>query len=388
MDEKNLGSDNDDRKRKVVLGEEDYPSSAGYKNTDNEGGNYKGQDNNPAPEEAEEIIRKDPNELPEENEEDDSLLSHLIRRNRGRNREVFDEERDRELAEEMTKDIPPGVIEKKTYRGNYSGDEYERKAIGHTPSEDEGMDEDGVIISDAEYIEHPKVHKSYKDLTDREKRDVRVKRRITGLIIGAVITGILFWTIPMIQKAVFMTKGNTLVFIPQTGFWGPRMGIVDIVIGIAGIILLIYSFLGSRRETPLRAKKVVSRRTVILRRLSVIMALFLPLGITNLFNFSEFRNTDVRFSSIFNTNDLKDYNNASQQEVALIGNDILYRITLGNKKTHFAINQQPVEVVKTIDNLMNKGRTVAIDSQTFQEIIRRGIYTEKQAYEVFKYKAQ
>lgn len=351
-----------DEKKKVVLGDEDFSQEDSYKG--------EGYTVNP---EVDETVKTE--------EDDDSLLASIMRRRQKKNNQMFDEEKDKELAEEATKNVPPAIIEKNEIPEEERGIE----SISSSSLEGDYYG-DSSKVQEAEYVEGPYT-KSKVNHTDVEKRNLRRKRGLISTGILALIFVLLFWFAPLIQKAMFQSKNNSLIFKSQTGFWGPRMGIVEIVLGILAIILTIYTFFGYRKTTPIRRGQVTDTKTTILRRIGLIGALLLPLGITNLFNFSEFRGSDIRFSSFLNGNDLKDYMNVSNQKVSMVGNDVIYDVTIGNKSTSFAINKEPIETVKLIDAKMNPTRVVVIDSMTFQEIIKRGIYSEKEAYQVYKYQA-
>lgn len=343
-----------DDKKKVILGDENF-----NENPDNEVANegYK--------------VNPEPKSNKEEAMEDDSLLASLMRR-KNRAGQVFDEEKDKELAKEATKNVPLAIMETNEEEVRESGIE----KIG------EGSKDEDVNVQEADYVEE--FTKGRVNLTDREKRDLRRKRGLIALLITVLIFALLFWFAPLLQKALLQSKGNSLVFKSQTGFWGPRMGIVEIALGILGIILTIFTFFGNKRISPIKKGAITDSKTTILRRIGLGVALLLPIGITNLFNFSEFRTNDVRFSSFFNGNDLKDYNNASDHKISMVGNDIIYDITLGNKKTSFAINNVDKEIVKQIDKKLNPARVVTIDSIAFQEIISKGIYNEKDALKIYK----
>lgn len=280
---------------------------------------------------------------------------------------LFNEEKDREVAQESVKKIPVEIYEA-DYKDNtkIKDDDYilDREA---TPAVETKQKQTEPII-----------------LTEKEKLQRKNKNRLIAILVVIALFALAFWLIPMIQEAVFKTKDDSLIFRTATGLFGPRAGVIMIGLGVLGLIMTFFTFFSKTREERLSKRLPKNTSTQRLRTAGLIIGLLIPIGISTFFNFTEFRTNDIRSSSLFNRNKLTSYTEVSRQNVYLEGSDLIYEIFMGNNSVKIPVtNVEPV-TVKLLDTKMNQDRNIRIDSDAMKEVVNKKVYTEQEAVRVYK----
>lgn len=350
-------------KRKVVLGEEDYsdpvtprtsqhkPESMidlktdpGYsgKSADTESGGF-----------FRKFLNREPN--PEDRVEGTRLNQSP----------VFDERKDAITADESTREVPMRLLGE--------DEEQETKASRLVREKDmaamaEEITESGPVV-----------------LTDRERRMRRNKNRLIGGLIFALIGALLILFAPSLQAALFKTQDNSLIFSPASGLFGPRAGIIEIMLGLAGLGLVFSTLFTKRKEETLSRKQSNAVKPANpIRTAGLILLLLIPIGFASQFNFTEFRNDDIRHSSLFNQNKISTYSQVKEQKIFSEGEDIFYTISTENgPNATINITTQPLESVKLLDTKLPATRNVVVDSSVIQKMVEKQIYTEEEAIRLF-----
>ena len=221
-------------------------------------------------------------------------------------------------------------------------------------------------------------------LTDKERRDRRVKTRwITVLVLG-VIAALLIFLAPNLQEMMFKTTDDSLIFSPAAVLFGPRAGIIGILLGLLGGAIIFSTMFTKRKEEVLSKKQDVVKKGNPFRTLGLAMLVLIPLGFAMLFNFTEFRNSDIRYSSLFNQNKLISYDNVNEQIIEARGNDIYYTIKAPTvQNTTFNITRLSVEEVRLLDNKLPLSRKVTWDSEVIQKLVEQNIYTDEEISRLF-----
>ena len=270
-------------KRKVVLGEDDFSNEA-----------YKESEANNTPGERktgvgffDRFLNRDAEKEPQHDA--DSLTDEA--KNALRDQQiayhespVFDEEKDRIIAEESTRDIPVELLESKQ--------ELENPAARLVEEADTA-----AIAAERQEL----ARRENRALTDQEKRRRRIKNRWIGGLITLAVAALLILFAPSIQELVFKTPDDSLIFSSVQGLFGPRSGILMILLGLVGLGIIFSTMFTKRKEDSL-SKKPAVRKTNPFRTAGLVMLILIPIGFAGLFNFTEFRNSDIRTSSLFNQN--------------------------------------------------------------------------------------
>lgn len=277
---------------------------------------------------------------------------------------VFDEEKDRLLAEESTKDIPVELLESKVEADNPAARRVEKADTAAVAAERQGLDRRGP-------------------LTDRERRDQRVKNRWIGGLIFAAVAALLILFAPSLQELIFKTADDSLIFSPAQGLFGPRAGVISILLGLLGLAIVFSTLFTKRKEESLSKKPVVKKSNPF-RTIGLVMLILIPVGFALLFNFTEFRNSDIRYSSLFNQNKLLSYDKVTGQDINASGDDIFYTIKAdGTSNTQINITKLKVEAVKLLDNKLPRGRNVTITTVAKDKMIEKQIYTNDEFLRLF-----
>lgn len=277
---------------------------------------------------------------------------------------VFDEKRDAILADESTRDVPLSLL-----------------------GEDEATDNRAArALRDKDYAalatESPV---SGSATADRERRNVRRRNNLIGILVALVLGALFFFLAPMIQEAIFKTPDNTLIFSPASGILSPRSGVIAIFLGILGLILIFSTLFSKRREETLSRRDAAAAKPANLRRtLGLILLIFFPIGFALLFNFTEFRNDDIRYSSLFNQNRTAAYSAVTVQEIFTEGEAIYYKITTPkNPATIINITTEKLETVKLLDAKLPVSRNVKFSSDAIEKLLEQEIYTNEEVLRLF-----
>lgn len=311
-------------KKKVVLGEEDFSSGSDKPDTE------KYQDSEPAKTE------KSP-------QKSGGFFKNILGKVSGSSAPHFDEEKENENAKEIVKNLPEEIFDNEK-----------------APSEGET------------YMK-----------SEKDKIKSRNKNRFILILVSLIIFALLFWFIPFIQKAMFQTKDNSLIFRSATGVLGPRSGIIMIAAGILSLIGLFFTFFNGRKEERITKDKTV-KKGITLRQVLAVLALLIPIGVTTIFNFTEFRKDNIRVSNVFNRNKMLNYTEVTKQNIFMDGTDVVYGIEIGGHKVKVPIYDYPAETIRLLDSKMNPQRNIRIDSDVIKEIVNKKIYTEQEAVKVYK----
>lgn len=368
------------QKRRVVLGEEEYeragaePSySRSFPQGDQpvpeygEGSYHHAQeDREPEPpgffsrlfQRGEEVTPDDMTDMTEE-------ARRRLREQNGS--PIFDAQADQRLAEESTKAVPAGLLGAEREAANPAA-----RRLNQADSE-------------AARGKVTEPNRDRQPLNDRQRRDRRMKNRAIAIGVLLLITAILFLTVPLIQAAMFRTTGDSLIFSPARGLFGPRAGILEIVMGLIGMALFFYTLIGKRKEESLSKKQAASKQpTNPLRTLGLILMLLIPIGFAAQFNFTELRNNDIRFSSLFNQNKIANYGQVATQDVASGGEDVFYTLTVSDAgSVKINVSDLPKETVRLLDAKLPPTRDVRFTSSTIDKLVEQGIYTKDEAIRIF-----
>lgn len=281
---------------------------------------------------------------------------------------LFDEEKDRYNAEESTRSVPVELLENEKELKNPAARRVEAADSKAARTE---MDE--------------LVREGREPLSDKERKTQRMKNRAILILVLAGILIILFFTAPLIQESLFKTQGDSLIFNPVRGVFGPRGGIVEISIGLFGLALLINTLRRSGGgKTVAKDRPAGGRNRNLLRNLSLVLLLFIPLGISSLFNYIEFRNNDIRFSSIFNSNRTYSYDSIAHQDVVSRGEEVFYTLETGDgRSARLSVSELEAETVRFVDAKLPAGRVVRFTSTAVDQLVEQGIYTWEEAIGVF-----
>lgn len=353
-------------KRKVVLGQDEFTGEDQINRTPNSGepprksaggffGKFLNQDSQMDP----------PHDMGQLTEEAKGVIRE---QNKGfNNAPLFDEEKDRLLAEESTKGVPSELLELKSEPYNPAARLVDEAQTAAFEAEQDGVD---------------RIPRG--PLTDKERRDRRVKTRwITVLVLG-VIAALLIFLAPNLQEMMFKTTDDSLIFSPAAGLFGPRAGIIGILLGLLGGAIIFSTMFTKRKEEVLSKKQALVKKGNPFRTLGLAMLVLIPLGFAMLFNFTEFRNSDIRYSSLFNQNKLISYDNVNEQIIEARGNDIYYTIKAPTvQNTTFNITRLSVEEVRLLDNKLPLSRKVTWDSEVIQKLVEQNIYTDEEIIRLF-----
>lgn len=276
---------------------------------------------------------------------------------------VFNERKDRILAEESTRDVPVDLLAE--------DEANETQAARLVREKDYAAAEDDTPI-----MERP--------LTEKDRLNARRRRTAIGSLITVLIALALILLAPRLQEAIFKTPDNTLIFSPAKGLFGPRAGIIEILIGLFGLGLVFSTFFTKRKEESLSRRQAQTRKSSPWRTVGLILMLFIPLGAASLFNFTEFRNDDIRFHSLFTQNRLTLYSQVREQNVFTEGEEIYYTLkTEGAPDTTINIGDYPPESVKLLDAKLPASRNVTFPTEAIDKVVAQGIYTRDEVLRIF-----
>lgn len=353
-------------KRKVVLGQEDFSTEDNSNQISDPGTD---RSDKPAKGFLSRFLNRDSLDEPvHDGEQLTQEASDVIRaQNQGYNRSpLFDEERDRLVAEESTKNVPADLLQTKIEPHNPAARMVEEAQIAAVAAERDGLTRQDRV-----------------PLTDRERRDRRVKNRWIGGAIFVAIAALVIYFAPALQELIFKTKGDSLIFSSAEGLLGPRAGIISMLLGLLGLGILFSTMFTKRKEETLSKKQVTVKKRNPFRTIGLVMLILIPLGFVVLFNFTEFRNSDIRYSSLFNQNLLVSYDKVSDQQIKASGNEIVYTIKTDKGTTSFNITKLPLESVKLLDNKLPKSRNVNLDTEVIQKLVDEKIYTNDEILRLF-----
>lgn len=344
-------------KRRVVLGQEDYSRPEAGRQSDRTAGPDLYEEPAVREESAASFMRRylkratDEEGISSANIEEDSASP------------VFNEQTDRILAEESTRDVPVGLLGE--------DEASETNAARLVREKDYAAAEDDTPIMD-------------RPMTDLERRNRRQRRLAIGSLIAILVTLALILFAPRLQQAIFKTPDNSLIFSPAKGLFGPRAGIVEILLGLFGLGLIFSTFFGKRKEESLSRRQARTRRSNPRRTIGLILLLFIPVGFASLFNFTEFRSEDIRFSSLFNQNRLAVYSQVNQQNVFSEGDEIFYTLrTEGAPDTTINLADYPPESIKLLDAKLPTSRNVTFPTEAIDKVVEKGIYTRDEVLRIF-----
>lgn len=288
---------------------------------------------------------------------------------------LFDEEKDRQLAEESTRNVPVGLLRTEKDAINPAARRFEEADIEAARSD---------IVGD-QPVRAERVQPIRESITERERRGQKLKTRTIVLLVVAAIALILFFAAPAIQSAIFKTEGDSLVFNPASGIFGPRAAVIEIILGILGGALLVFSLKKPRRKAEAaKGKAPHARNRNLLRNSGLIMLLFIPLGISSFFNFAEFRNNDIRFSTIFNSNRSSVYEAVTTQDIASQGEEVFYTIeTQDRRRSTINVTGLNPDTIQLLDAKFPVDREVRFTSTAIDRLVDLGVYTRDEAIRVF-----
>lgn len=321
---------------------------------------------------------------------------------------IFNEDKDKVIAEESVKNMPGEIFEESppsdlvydeatgSYIPGRRGTEsdlprdpevMEADALSSAPGKFRAAEEskpgDKVWAEDKGKPAREASVPETVVMTEKEILRRRNKNRFIGVLVLLLAFALLFWFIPVIQEAAFKTLDNSLIFRSKAGLFGPRAGIIMIGLGILGLTLVFFTFFSKTREERLSKRPAKTTANLKIRRAGWIMALLIPLGITCLFNFTEFRTNDIRTSSVFNRNKLASYTEVSRQNVYLEGTNLIYEIFIGKNSVKVPISNLEPSTIRLLDTMMNSSRSIRIDSDVIKEVVAKKIYTEEEAVRVY-----
>lgn len=358
-------------KRQGVLGEDEYAEDAAEDSailSSNHRGYLDDSDanrNQPAVQESEKestnretgssFMRKFSNQS---SEEDESLPKARVNKS-----PLFDEERDSVLADESTRHAPMHLLGEDDSTETTAARLFREKDYAAIDSEEPN---------------------DIKELSDKERRSKRTQRRIISALVVGAIAALLIFFAPNLQAAIFKTQDNSLIFNSPSGIYGPRAGMVEILLGILGLVLVISSFFGKRKTNTTYNGQPEGKRSNPFRIAGLIMLVLIPIGFASLFKFTEFRNDNIRFSSLFNQNKVVNYSQVQDQTIFNEGEDIFYRLqTSGAPESTIKITDFPVEAIKQLDLKFPVERNVSISTEVLNKIVEREIYTRDEALRLF-----
>lgn len=350
----------DDKKKKVVLGEEDFgpvdkKRGPAWQNPEHDG-----------------------DDLTKEAKE-------MLQRTSADSQPVFDEDKDRLLAQEQTRHLPVDKLKesqaaKEAQRLVEAGDDKARMAEDQKAQAQQEVEDD--VIIDRGPAEQDDSWRASQGISEKERRQKTMKNRAIGFGIFALISALLIIFAPAIQEMIFKTRDNSLIFSPAKGFFGPRGGMIEILVGLFGLGLWIFTIFSKKQSNRL-SKKVEANRNP-LKNIALALAILLPIGFASLFNFTEFRNDDIRFSSLFNRNKKLAYEKVESQVVESSGKDFLYTIkSKGVPDSVINISKLDPKIVKTLDAKLPSTRNVTIDANVLDAIVKSGLYTRDEAIGIY-----
>ena len=276
---------------------------------------------------------------------------------------LFDENLDSVIAEESTREAPM-----------------------HLLGEDDATETTAArIFREKDYAAmEPEEPQADQGISDQERRSKRNKNRaIAGLILGA-IAALLIYFAPNLQEFIFKTQDNSLIFNSPSGLYGPRAGVIEILLGIFALVMVISTFFGKPKTSNQRKDQPEVKRRNPFRIAGLILLVLIPLGFASLFKFTEFRNDNIRFSSLFNQNELASYSQVQKQTIYNEGEDIFYTLqTSGSPETTINITKFPVEAIKKLDLKLPVERNVSISTEVINKLVEREIYTRDEALRLF-----
>ena len=130
--------------------------------------------------------------------------------------------------------------------------------------------------------------------------------------------------------------------------------------------------------------RAAERNRNLLRYISLALLLFIPLGLSSMFNFTEFRSTDIRFSSIFNRNRTYAYGSIMNQDIASHGQEVFYTLeTQDGRSTRLNVSNLKAETVRLVDSKLPENREVRFTSTAVDLLVEQGIYTWEEAIRIY-----
>ena len=230
----------------------------------------------------------------------------------------------------------------------------------------------------------PEDPKDERGITNQERSSNRNKNRAIGdLSLGAIAALLIFFA-PNLQEFIFKTQDNSLIFNSPSGLYGPRAGVIEILLGVFALVMVISTFFGRRKTSTSRKGQAEAKRHNPFHIAGLIMLVLIPLGFASLFKFTEFRNDNIRFSSLFNQNEIANYSQVQKQTIYNEGNDIFYTLqTSGSPETTIKITDFPVEAIKKLDLKLPVERNVSISTEVINKMVEREIYTRDETLRLF-----
>lgn len=265
-------------------------------------------------------------------------------------------------------------------------EESTRQAPMHLLGEDDSTETTAArLFREKDYAAmEPENLEDEEEIPESKRPSNRNKNRaIAALILGAIAVLLIFFA-PNLQEFIFKTQDNSLIFNSPSGLYGPRAGVIEILLGIFALVMVISTFFGNRKTHTPRKDQPETKRRNPFRIAGLIMLVLIPLGFASLFKFTEFRNDNIRFSSLFNQNELASYSQVQKQTIYNQGDDIFYTLqTSGSPETTIKITDFPVEDIKKLDLKLPVERNVSISTEVINKMVEREIYTRDEALRLF-----
>ncbi len=298
---------------------------------------------------------------------------------------LFDEEQDRHIAEESTRSIPVDLLETERELTNPAARRMEEADSRAARLEDKELRGGRRKEVSARNEMDELVREGPEPMSDRELKSQRWRNRAIVILVVAAAALILFLTAPLIQASLFRTEGDSLIFNPAGGLFGPRAGVVEIFIGLLGAGLVIWTLMGARRNKAAKNQAGPGRGNQnLFRTIGLVLLIFLPVGISSLFNFTEFRNNDIRFASIFDRDRTYSYDSIVHQDVMNQGEEVFYTLETGDgRSSRLNVSDLPAETVRLLDAKLAPGRVVRFTSTAVDQLVEQGIYTWEEAIRIY-----
>lgn len=279
-------------------------------------------------------------------------------------------------------------------------------------SQDIEVSPDGVVIEhnheevNPEVVDEGTVNKEYEknvrnvsmtdnyerkssEFYDKEKRQNlgRSKNRMIVALVFLVLASLAIYFAPAIHRAIY-AKENSILFVSGSGILGPRMGLLFFLASLFIIGIVIWSSITSKKSKDESLTKLsIKRRESNFKKIGLLLSVvFIVLAFASLKRYTDFTTENIINSTLIGKK-VTLYDNVKKQAVSFDSKAsiIYHKITLeDNSEVIYPFNTENKEKVKVLDQKYNPARNKAIDTDTFQAILRQGLYTEQEANLVYR----
>ncbi|PKK39910.1 hypothetical protein ABB02_00699 [Clostridiaceae bacterium JG1575] len=282
---------------------------------------------------------------------------------------LFREDQDRVLARESTKHLPEEILDRDRDEGRLQAREMERSGVIGAKEARRGEKEASLS---------PSAQKDWAGSGSALSR--KRKRMVLGALVLLAVLLVLF--APHLQKAMFASK-DVLLFVPGKGLFGPRAALIEIALGILGVAITLNTLWRARKspKTKQAAGKTAKNPFLIA---GLVLGILLPIGLAGFLGYTELRQGDLRFSTIFNSNQVYGYQRVTRQDITKEGKSIYYTLTLDNGiKSRWAIAGYPKEAIRSLDAKLPVSRNVGLTSDVIQALVEEKLYTNEEVLRIF-----